>query len=368
MRVLLLADLHIGRGDSTEQCTTILSILKKEKVDLIVILGDFFDRLLKFSSEGARCANRVMHELARTSKDGVPVRILYGTESHEMNQYNAFRHYEKDYDIRFINHVEEEEINGKKIMYLPEEYITDQLDYYKDTLYSDKHYDYIFGHGVIIEGMPMTTIAGRKNGSDHRAPHFKTADLAQKSDLAVFGHYHTYTDLGNNVYYLGSLFRNSFGEEEAKGYGIADEDKLTFIENEKAHVYKTYTFDDTSDVYESPDSLVKALERIKSENEGVFTGASKGQVRMIFELPESTDTAFKEAVHDIINGEKKIKVVLRESIPKVDEIKEEIDTKWGYLMDNEISIPSKISRYIKETKNIDIPPKEVEEYINGEKE
>lgn len=363
-----MADLHIGKGDSVAQCKTVLNILKKEKVDLIVILGDFFDRLLKFSSDGARAANRIMHELARISKTGTLVRILYGTESHEMNQYNAFRHYERDYDIKFINHIEEEEIQGKSILYIPEEYITDQSTYYKKTLYSGKHYDYIFGHGIIVEGMPMTAISGSRNTTEHRAPHFKTADLANASDVTVFGHYHVYTDLGNDVYYLGSLFRNSFGEEADKGYGIIEDNKFTFIPNKTADVYKTYTFDEDHPVYDSPDTLVKELEKIKSENEGLFSGTIKGKIRMIFELPPSTDTAFKEAIHDIISIEKKIKVVLRESIPQTEDERDEIESKWGYIMDSSISIPSKISRYIKETKNIDLSPKEIEEYIKGEKE
>jgi hypothetical protein len=46
---------------------------------------------------------------------------------------------------------------GKLLLYLPEEYIIDQESYYKE--YFNKKYDYIFEHGVIIEGMPMVALS-----------------------------------------------------------------------------------------------------------------------------------------------------------------------------------------------------------------
>ena len=71
--------------------------------------------------------------------------------------------------------------------------------------------------------------------------------------------------MGNNVYYLGSLFRDSFGEEIPKGYGIIEDDKFRFIENDKAYVYKTYEFNPESSIYQSSDDIIREIDKIKKE-------------------------------------------------------------------------------------------------------
>ena len=59
--------------------------------------------------------------------------------------------------------------------------------------------------------------------------------LGSICNLSVWGHYHVKTKIADNVYYLGSLFRDSFGEESPKGYGIIEDNKFEFIENNKAY-------------------------------------------------------------------------------------------------------------------------------------
>ena len=47
-----------------------------------------------------------------------------------------------------------QEVLKESFEYIPEEYVDDKYDYYSKFLNSNKHYDYIFGHGIIEDGMP----------------------------------------------------------------------------------------------------------------------------------------------------------------------------------------------------------------------
>ena len=98
MRMLLIADLHVGSiKDNDYVYRVITDIIEKEviftKTDAVVILGDYFDRLFKVNEEYVSCAINIMSFLIRAcSRSGTKIRIVYGTESHEMNQYKLFNY------------------------------------------------------------------------------------------------------------------------------------------------------------------------------------------------------------------------------------------------------------------------------------
>lgn len=377
MTLLLLADIHIGNiGDSQYVKAILTDILQKEaytkKVDMIVILGDFFDRLINLSSDNSEVAFNIMHLLSLISKvNNTKIRIIYGTESHEMNQYKSFNHYldEDKSDIKIINKVTEEDIDGIKILYMPEEYMYNKREYYKDTLYNDnKHYNYIFLHGMIDDGLPlqMRERKSKTNNKEKKVPHFNCKELGDRCDLCVAGHYHIHTIMPNNVHYLGSLFRSCFGEEQPKGYGTVVDDKLTFVENDRALTYNTYTFNESDNIYKSEDNLIKEINRIKKKHSSLFNGETGGKIRLIFNIPINPDISFKEVINDLLKEEKKIQVVIKNNSDKLLEtVKSEVDSKWNYLLDPQISTVSKIANYIKDMNNIDLKEEEINKYIGG---
>ena len=373
MKILLLADIHIGSINDTQYVDAILTdILQKEayskKVDMIIILGDFFDRTLNLSSDSSEVAFNIMHQLSIISKlNNTQIRIIYGTESHEMNQYKSFNHYIKENDnIKIINKVYEENINGKSILYIPEEYIYNKHEYYKDTLYNDnKFYDYIFLHGMISDALPqrMRPKESKDNNKERKVPHFNCKELSDKCKLCVAGHYHIHTSM-NNVHYLGSLFRSCFGEEEPKGYGIINDDKLTFIENSNALIYTTYKYDEDNKIYHSENELIKEINHIKDKHKDLFNNEVGGKIRLIFNLPSSTSIAFKEVINNLLKNDKKIQVVIKANNDALlDTVKNEVESKWNYLLDPKLSIISKISNYIKDTNDIEIKEDEINKYI-----
>ena len=353
MRILVFADIHIGSiKDITYVYNIVTDIIEKEiifkKTDLVVICGDYFHRLFKVNEEFVSLSINIMSYLIRACKrNNTKIRIVYGTESHEMNQYRLFNYHmtSQNIDMKVYETVTEEVINGENFSFIPEEYINDKHEFYNK--YFNKHYDYVFGHGVINEGMPMLNPYAIDKHDEKRVPRFNSIELANISNICIFGHYHCYTDMGNNVYYLGSLFRDSFGEEDPKGYGIIEDGKFTFIENTEAYIYKTYEFDPSSEIYQSSDNILKEIYKIKHENEEVFNGTHQGKIRIIFKTPENIDPSFRENIKDILFNDKHISPLIKETTNEViEDAKEDVDDEYDFILDNSLSITDKIYRYI----------------------
>lgn len=373
MRILLIADLHIGSiKDTTYMYNVTTEIIEKEvifkKTDVVVLLGDYFHRLFKVNEEYVSCAINIMSYLVRAcSRNGTKIRIVYGTESHEMNQYRLFNYHftSSEVDIRVIDTVTEEEIYpGTNVLYLPEEYIADKKKFYKKFLDSGKRYNYIFGHGIIEDGMPAVVSYGSPKSDEKQVPRFKSGELAASADITVFGHYHCYTDMGNNVYYLGSLFRDSFGEEAPKGYGIIEDDKFTFVENTRAYVYKTYEYLPTDEIYKSSDNILKEIDRIKKENEGVFDGEQQGRIRIVLKAPDNLDPAFRENLKSVLMNEKSITPLIKENNDLLlAQVKEEIEGEYDFLLDPSLPIEDKIHRYVVQMYDSPLSMEEIKNYI-----
>lgn len=376
MRILGFGDLHTAKiKDAVYVYNVITDIFEKEllftKTDAVVILGDYFDRLLKVNEDYTALAINIMSFLVRAcKKNNIKIRIIYGTESHDSGQYILFNYHltEPGLDFKIITTVTEEELfPGVNVLYLPEEYMMSKEEHYKDTLYSGKKYEYIFGHGVIVEGMPMVSFDSKPKSNEKHVPHFKSGELAAISKICLFNHYHCFSDLGDDVYYLGSLFRDSFGEETPKGYGIINNHKFEFIENTQAHIYKTYEFNEDSDVYENSDNLIKEIKRIKHENDEIFKGERFGKVRLKFNIPSTVDPAFKENVRNILFNDKHISLLMKESSAElVAEVQEEIDEELDFILDNSLVITDKIHQYINKKFDSDMSLEELTKYITEE--
>jgi DNA repair exonuclease SbcCD nuclease subunit len=375
MRFLLLADLHIGSiKDITYLYNVITEILERELIfnhtDAVIILGDYFDRLFKVNEEYTSLAINVMSYLIRLcKKTRTKIRIVYGTESHEMSQYKLFNYHFNDpsVDIKLIDTVTSEEIfPNVNVLYLPEEYTTDKFEFYKDYLYSGMKYNYIFGHGIIAEGMSMINHNIIDESKEKKVPIFKSKELSSVSDICAFGHYHVYTDMGDDCYYVGSTFRDSFGEEEAKGYGVIEDNKFKFIENTSAYLYKTYTYEVDSDIYKNMDTLISQLNKIKEIHSDIFSGQRTGKIRMIFKFPDNMDHSFKESIKTLLLENKSISYMIKETLSNSSIKEDDVELEYDFILDNSLAVEDKIHRYINKNYDIELSLDELTSLINDE--
>lgn len=373
MRLLLFADIHIGNIKDTDYIyNTIIDIVDKEvlykKTDVIVILGDYFDRLFKANEEYVALAINVMSYIVRTCiKCKTKIRIIYGTESHEMNQYKLFNYFisSNKVDMKVFDTVTEEIINDKHILYVPEEYIENKQKFYEPFFH--KKYDYIFGHGIIEDGMPgiVSYSANSNKNNEKQVPRFKSGEFSEISKLTVFGHYHVFSEIKPNVYYLGSLFRNCFGEETPKYYGVIEDNKISFIENDKAYEYKTYEYNETSHIFDSSDELLNEISKIKNINKNIFNGDRIGKIRIIFKPPINIDPSFKENLKNILFNDRLISSLIKEQSNEiVDDIKEDISDEYEYVIDNNLSAIDKIHTWINKQYSYQISLEDLTKDIN----
>lgn len=373
MRISLFADLHIGNiKDINYFYAVVTGIIDEEinfkKTDLIVILGDYFDRLFKANEEFISLAINIMSYLIRSCmKSGTKIRIIYGTESHEMNQYRLFNYHltSNDIDIKIFDTVTEEEtLPGTKILYVPEEYMFDKHEHYKETLYSGKKYDYIFGHGVIVDGMPNNISYENASSNDEKqVPKFKSGEFSEICKISAWGHYHVSTDMGN-VHYVGSLFRNCFGEEKAKGYAVIENDEYKFIENKEAYQFNTYEFNETSPVFTNANELIKEIKKIKKLNKEIISGERYGKVRIKFKPPVDLDPSFRDNLKGLLLGDKNIVTMITEDSDKLlESIKDDLDDEWNFVIDPSMPKLDKVHHFMEMTYDNPLSMETLEKYI-----
>ena len=369
-RILLLSDLHIGSIKNIAYVyNTIIDIIDKEciynKVDAVIFLGDYFHQLLKCNSEYTILALNVMNYLMRVAKTKrFKVRMIYGTESHDCEQYCLFSFFEQspDFDFKVVLTAQSEELfPGYKVLYLPEEHVYDKKTYYEKLL--SKNYDYIFGHGMIEEGMPVAKF-NSSNSTERKVPVFKAGELASISKICVFGHYHIYTNIGNGVYYVGSLFRNAFGEENPKGYGIIEDSKFRFIENKDAYIFKTYTYDKNSPIFKDMNSFMREWLKLKIKHKSIFDGTTPGKLRLIFNLPETIEKDFKEKIKSLFLNEKHVNAVFNDEFV-CDDMTAHNSTEYDYITDDNLQVEDKIHNFINQNYNYDLSIEDIGRYIKN---
>ena len=169
---MIVADLHIGAINPSIQYNEFKSIfldrIEDIKPDYIIFLGDYFDHKASLNDELSYYSFYIFDELISRIKENnlsTKIRFVYGTESHEWDQYNIINIANKrGLDVSIIHTVTEEELFPDfNILYIPEEHIYNKSEYYKDYLNNTKKYDYIFGHGIIREVMKEAAISNESS-------------------------------------------------------------------------------------------------------------------------------------------------------------------------------------------------------------
>ena len=376
----VISDIHIGSKNIEnlyeEYKKIFIENLKKDNVDFVIICGDYFDHKLFLNEKDSAYAYAMMVDIIEATTKDTKIRLVYGTESHECNQYEIISKLSTIYnrDIKVIKYVTDEFLyQDLHILYLPEEHLHNKDEYYSKYFENDKTYDYIFGHGVIREAMKeAATQIETQSKKRKTVPVFSTAELRRicKGET-YFGHYHVNCDM-DDVFYVGSFSRWQFGEEEAKGFykitcdTTKNKYKHKFIENTMAPVYKTISFGYDNKVFESHDDMEKSLNRI----DDIFKDNILDHVRFVFNIPSDyEDPEFlilylKERYK--FNNNVKLEItngyIDMKRKQQKEEVKKEND-KYSFIFDRSMSLEDKTSYFIKIEYNRDIPSDVISAYL-----
>ena len=340
-----LADIHLGTKlnniDQLKSLNLFLDIIKKheEECHCIFICGDLFDHRL--SIEEAQFAslfllNLVCNNCGRNGRIHTPVHFIHGTYTHDYDQYEIF--------MPLLNKIDNTEVfytkdtcdgklrNGATVLYLPQIY-GDGVEL--EPYLKDKKYDIIIGHG------PISSATKSPCKSTHHEIVHSTDLLGDISNICVFGHYHGYTDFGNNVYYAGPMLRWRYGEDEPRKFLVCKDDFSTEVyDNPFAIEYKTIEIND-------PEQL-----------RDVISSTIETPVRFIIN-PGSDD---RETYHSIMMVNKKNTNITYQITNTIDEDNIVINPEQSLpTIDNSIGPIESLVSYISSKYNIDTA-KEIQEY------
>ena len=379
---MIIADLHIGVINPSIQYNEFKSIfldkIEKIRPDYIIFLGDYFDHKASLNDELSYYSFYIFNELISKIKENnlsTKIRFVYGTESHEWNQYNIINAANKrGLDISVIYTVTEEELFPDfNVLYIPEEHIYDKSEYYKKYLSNTKKYDYIFGHGIIREVMREAAISNESSTNNRKkVPIFNTGELMYAcKGQTYFGHYHVNTNIHDEVFYVGSFNRWCFGEEENKGFYLVQTDGIIyenkFIVNNLTETYKTISFGYDNKIFQNVEIMENKLNQIdKMIKDKIFDN-----VRFEFNIP--VDNENPEYIINFIKERYRFNKHIKTNIvngyidDKKKKDKEEIN-RWNIenapLFNKDLPIEDKISFFINLEFKKDLSPKKINLYIN----
>jgi DNA repair exonuclease SbcCD nuclease subunit len=378
----IISDIHVGASNLDKLKNEyhelfITKIEKAKKLDFVVVCGDYFDHKFYLNDKEAKYAYAMLKELVYACKErNIPLRFVYGTESHECNQYDILSLLQIYENIKVIKYAEEEEILPNLwFLYLPEEHIVDKKEYYKEYFDNDKKYDYVFGHGVVREVMKELAVHmdNKDTSKRKKVPVFNSEELTRICKGQIyFGHYHINEEYNNKIFSIGSFTRWKFGEEGRKGFYEVecDTEKMKYenkyIENTMADEYKTIYFGYDNKIFQSEESMHDVMEGIDK----LIEREPYNHIRFTFNIPSDSDNP--ESLMNYLKEKFKYKDQVKVEITNgyIDEKRkikkekvEKENLEFSFIFDKSIPLEDKVGKFISIIYTRDIPTSNISLYI-----
>ena len=257
-----ISDIHFGVINPKVEYdilkTQFVDKLRGLNLDCISIDGDLFDRLTMSNTDATLYASLFVKDLIDICRENesrgvhTVLVLLAGTRNHDAGQLRIFYQYLTDptIDIRIVEDIRFENINGCKVLCIPELYNISNEEYYKYFYYQGM-YDIVFGHGTIIGSV--------YDNGQNVARIFEPNDFAFCKGPVIFGHVHPGGSFHGFCYYNGSPIRWCFGEEEIKGFQIViyDMDSCKYyIHKEPITSFKYHTISIDDLLFNNPQDII----------------------------------------------------------------------------------------------------------------
>lgn len=343
-----ISDIHFGVMDAETE----YKILKEQFIDrigdlpldLISIDGDLFNKLDMSNTDAVLYASLFVSDIVNLCKAnklrGVPTTFLIemGTKNHDAGQLRLFYHYlnDPDIDIRIVENIQFEYINGLKVLCIPELYGISEEEYNK-FLWQSGDYDMCFMHGTV-----QGAVYGDNAGESRL---FRPEDFGNCLGPVIAGHVHPGGCYHSFIYYNGSPIRWSFGEEGPKGFQIVLYDIDTrkhyiYLEQIKSFRYDTISIDDL--LLSDPKDVIDYINTLK-EKEGIDylrlkctqTDSNQDTIKLIQEYYRTNKTI-----------KFKLKKLLSPDEKNMDQKNSDLYEKYKYIFDKSMSPYDILARFI----------------------
>ncbi len=253
LRIAALSDIHLGhRRTPTSLIAANLKAAfpfnaETAKLDVIVLAGDVFDRLLNLPQDEVEIIEDVvMHFLKLSATYGIDLWMVEGTPDHDRKQSRLFVKINRMYDVgASLTYVEKVDIVyfpkfGVNVLFVPDvanDTAEKTLAQVHELLRIHKldKVDYAVMHGQFEYQLPPV-VKAQKHSSD--------AYLSLVKYLIFIGHVHQHNKK-ERILPPGSFDRLTHGDEyPPKGHlrcvvRAEDDYEVLFVENKGAKIYKT---------------------------------------------------------------------------------------------------------------------------------
>ncbi len=383
--IAAIADLHWEEINpeimyrNLEQFTYFIS---KMDIDLVVILGDYFSSRLPLNSNITFLSVSWMHNLIEVCKKSSvkKIRIIKGTSSHDYDQLSIFKTYEEsDGFFRiFEKNTYEETLPGLKAIYCPDENIV--LSEYKELYLENMSRDINIGffHGNFDVVLPPF-IADKYLNDEVKNVIFEL-NLWEKivNGPLLAGHWHN-SDHIRDLFYVGSFERWEFDEDNMKGFGFLNYD--TDTHKYYYHLVPNIFTDDkvTVTVLTSQLTSIDICNAIIGTIDTIFdsfkiTPYKKIYVKLqiIINDDKIDNDTFIAALKQAYSYNKLVRVEIKNKLNKkrreIEKKKHsDVIDKFGFVMEpkNGVKeISELLSKFIKVTKDVEIPPESISNVIS----
>lgn len=340
------ADLHFGAIDPKIQYDILMNEmiykLSNFKFDAFYINGDLFHHKYMSNSDVVMYASMFIDQIVKLCiKNNATLVLLHGTASHDANQLKLFYHYIGMLDIRIVEHIRFENIKGKRVLCIPEEYNMGRK-YYTRMLFHSGRYDSVVLHGVIKDSIYGCNKADLDSS---KSPVFDINDFDNCRGPIICGHVHIAKCFENHIYYSGSPIRWQFGEEETKGFLIVLNNLDTreyYVRLIEMNSFQYVTISLNKMINSDPSETIAYINSIKqqgidflrvkfdvcTENISVVKKFYKNSSNIII---DATDIGFKKTLEEVEEQNNKFE-------------------KYSYIFDKNLSPYDIFTRYVNQCK------------------
>ena len=373
-KLLVIGDIHFGYYPAEllyKEFKLVINNITKD-IDVVFIAGDYFDTKLSLSSKHSIYAIKTFCDiLDKCEQTNTKLRMIRGTASHDpenqlVNLSSIAKSSKVDFKL-YLTVGEEELFPDFNVLYVPEEYMENKDEYYKE--FFNKKYQCIIGHGMFEE----TNYVTNKTLNMKKYRVFNSAFIEKICDgPIIFGHIHKSQKIRNRIMYTGSFTRSRYGEEEDKGFIIStyetenNSTDFKFIVNDKATKFDTVSILDTSEIF----SLL-LNEQIQFIKEMIST-YKKDKLRIKINIPKNYDNTkvFIDSVTTVFGNMENVDIVImdnskEETKQKTKEIVDKLMLKYNFIFDKSISYEEKIQQFIYNKKGEKIDLENIRKIING---
>jgi DNA repair exonuclease SbcCD nuclease subunit len=267
MKILCFTDLHIGKNASNsyfleldkKAINAICEEIKKENIEKVIFLGDFFHNRSESSPKALVVARKILDQLNSLN---IPIIMILGnhcTFYNNRKDYNYYRIFDGLFEnITFVeSFLEDGEFLYVGWMQTPEE----------EKRYEElsKNYKWIFGH-FEFRGAEMSE-------------YYKTTSGLENNNTTSYifsGHIHQRSRQGR-LHYIGSPYPQTWSGRNRKDYGFVIVDTET--EEIKFTDLELYHFNEYK--------LQKLLMQIKMDKEAVKKEMIHSETKVIVDIPLS---------------------------------------------------------------------------------